>query len=124
MTELIRSDTFFGGETRGEETRKGCDLPHGVPFILSLNLIGVAQLAPYIAHRIVSGDNRDFPRCRFIMGSTRIHNFFFFFAPANQYHISGWIPQNGSRRAASRLGSGACDAAADLLTLSSRFDLM
>lgn len=53
--------------------RKDCDLPVSDPFILSLNLIGVAQLAPYIAHQIVRTDDRDFLCCCFIKKSKGIY---------------------------------------------------
>lgn len=61
VAEFIRRDRFLsGGGTQRKEMRKGCDLPASDPFILSLNLIGVAQLAPHVAHQIVRADNRDF----------------------------------------------------------------
>lgn len=90
MAELIHCDTFFfffrrrGGEGQREEMRKGCDLQCSDPFILSLNLIGVAQLAPYIEYQVVSNDSSDFP-CRFMRKSEGVHVSRF-----------GWIEQNGS----------------------------
>lgn len=60
MAELIHSDTFLVEKQR-QEMRKGCDLPCSNLFILSLNLIGIAQLVPYIEPKIVSNNNRDFP---------------------------------------------------------------
>lgn len=53
--------------------RKGCDLPFSDPFILSLNLIGLAQLVPYIAHLIVRTDNGDSLCCCFIRKSKGIY---------------------------------------------------
>lgn len=44
---------IFGGEPQREEMREGCDLPCSNPFILSFNLIGVAQLA-YTDHQLVA----------------------------------------------------------------------
>lgn len=58
VAELIHWHFFWGGGagggTQSEEMRKGCDLACSNPFILSLNLIGVAQLARCIAPQIVS----------------------------------------------------------------------
>lgn len=57
---------FLGGcrGTQREEMRKGCDLPCSDPFILSLNLIGVAQLARCIAPlrllAMLDSDSKDF----------------------------------------------------------------
>lgn len=74
VAEFIRRDRFFsGGETQRKEMRKGCDLPASDPFILSLNLIGVAQLAPHVAHQIVRADNRDFLCCCFIKKSKGLY---------------------------------------------------
>lgn len=46
--------------------RKGCGLLRRDLFILSLNLIGVAQQVPYIAQRIVRSDNGDILCCCFM----------------------------------------------------------
>lgn len=119
VAELIHSDTFFGGETQREEMRKGCDLPCSNPFILSLNLIGVA-------HQIVSSDNRAFHVvslrnlnvCIYVLPLTSISHLCF--------NSTKW---QLVRAATCRFGSDwresrACDVAADLLTASSQFHLM
>lgn len=107
---------IFGGETQRKEMRKGCDLPCSDPFILSLNLIGLAQVVPYIAHLIVRTDNRDFLCCCFIRISKGIH-----VQPLKSI-TRRWIQQNGSWHEPCHVfgrtdrNSGAYGVATDLLT--------
>lgn len=70
---MIPGRRFFwtGNTKRGNEKRLWFvtrDL-----FILSLNLIGVAQRVPYTAHRIVRSDNGDNLRCCFMRKSKGIY---------------------------------------------------
>lgn len=59
LAAMIQRGRFFWTGITRKGNEEGCGLLRSDLFILSLNLIGVAQRVPYIAHRIVRSDNGD-----------------------------------------------------------------
>lgn len=97
---MIQRGRFFWTGITKKGNEEGCGLLRSdlFIFILSLNLIGVAQRVPYIAHRIVRSDSGDILCCCFMkkskgiyvwhlesvtylwLSKTKWHYFFYFFS--------------------------------------------